>query len=55
MAYFILFVLFFHVTGAHFNPATSFADYLYNQSSGKYPELIDRKNALKLLLLTFFI
>jgi hypothetical protein len=30
MAYFILFVLFFHVTGAHFNPATSLADYLLN-------------------------
>jgi len=55
MGYFILFVLFFHVTGAHFNPATSFADYLYSHFSGKYPQLIDRKNALKLLLLTFLI
>lgn len=30
MAYFILFILFFHVTGAHFNPATSLADFLYH-------------------------
>jgi glycerol uptake facilitator-like aquaporin len=55
IAYFILFVLFYHVTGAHFNPATSLADFLFNQTSGKYPQLIDRKNALKLLLVTFLI
>ena len=55
IAYFILFVLFFHVTGAHFNPATSLADFLYHQTSGKYPHLVDRKNAMKLLFLTIFI
>jgi len=55
LAYFILFVLFFNVTGAHFNPATSFADYLYHQNSGKYPHAVDRKNAFKLLLVTILV
>ena len=36
MAFFMCFVLFHHISGAHFNPATSFAVYLKEKIVGKY-------------------
>ena len=36
IAYLMCFVLFYHISGAHFNPATTLAVYLKDQISGKY-------------------
>ena len=55
IAYFIGFILLFHVTGAHFNPATTLADYLNKKSSGTYTTETDKKNALKLMCMVIFI
>lgn len=35
-AFFMCFVLFYHISGAHFNPATSFAVYIKEKMAGKY-------------------
>ena len=48
-AYLIGFVLLFHVTGAHFNPATTLACYLNDKSKGRFKNDDDKLNALKLM------
>jgi glycerol uptake facilitator-like aquaporin len=54
IAYFIGFILLFHVTGAHFNPATTLADYLHQKSQGKYTSECDKKSAFKMMLYVIF-
>lgn len=44
-AYLMCFILFFHISGAHFNPATSFAVYLKDSMSGKFKTDADKSNA----------
>jgi len=47
LAYFIVFVLAFHISGAHFNPATSFACYISDLIGGCYHNEELKSGALK--------
>ena len=40
-AYFAAFLFAWHITGAHFNPATTLACFLYDKLSGKHSNIID--------------
>jgi len=52
MAFFMCFVLFHHISGAHFNPATSFAVYIKEKMVGKYKNDDDHSNAKVWLFFT---
>ena len=54
MAYFMCFVLFHHITGAHFNPATTFAVYIKDKMAGKFKTESDQTNAKVWLGYTMF-
>lgn len=48
-AYLIGFVLLFHVTGAHFNPATTLACFYNDKSNGRFKTEDDKWNGLKMM------